>query len=308
MFGKKYMYKRSVMIAVAVIALMTLTAGVAAAASMKAHKIAASGEVTEVGLRLGSTVGSKFKIKDDIIKSVKITTVGEYVEGDISDWINCEEKGKHGEGACAKALAILDGADVDSTHTSKAKFDVIAHLPPGAVGANDALMGTLKGSLKAALTITGANAEELTGKAKLKIRSVEGAPSIYQCLIGVDPAIFGTPADPAPMFGDIQDCIDSPGPNALGLFVPPVGPYAPFAPFGGTYIDLVGNPIDGPANGFGPVLVPVVLHVEDNGTFTVKSDDSKIKGKISVTVHSTAGDLTGSTLSISKTKATFAAD
>jgi hypothetical protein len=74
MIAKNLIHKRSVMIAVAVIALMTLTTGVAAAAASKAKKIDAVGGVVAVGLNIGGTVDSDFKMKDGVIKSVKIKT------------------------------------------------------------------------------------------------------------------------------------------------------------------------------------------------------------------------------------------
>ncbi|MCH7984431.1 MAG: hypothetical protein IIC28_10735 [Chloroflexi bacterium] len=277
MIGKKYLHNRGLMIAIAVIALMTLTAGTAVAASMKAKNIEAVGGVGEVGLDLGGTVDSKFKIKDGVIKSVKIKTVGEGFGGLIGAVINCEEKGSHSAGACTKAGDILNGAGVLSTHTSTAKLKVISHTP-------GALVGTLKGKLKADLTIAGANGEVLTGTAQLKIRSTD-IPSVYSCLLGIDldllPAIV-------PVFGLIQTCVDSPGPNALGIY----------HVLSGTY------PLDPAA---GPVLVPVVLHVVDTGKFKVESDETEMKGKISVTVNSVGGVTTGPIL-ITKTKAEFGDD
>ncbi|MCH7971363.1 MAG: hypothetical protein IH960_10060, partial [Chloroflexi bacterium] len=76
MIVKNMIPKRSVMIAVVVIALMTLTAGVAVAASMKAKNIEAGGIVVVVTITPGSTVETKFKTSgpDGDIKLVKINT------------------------------------------------------------------------------------------------------------------------------------------------------------------------------------------------------------------------------------------
>ena len=282
------------MIAIAVIALMTLTAGVAAAASMKAHKVSASGDVTDIFLDIGSFVGSKFKIKDGVIKSVKISTVGENVVGEINLWGNtCEEKGKHSVDACDAAFSVLDGASVESNHSSKTTLKV---LSPIALGDHDALLGTLKGSLKAELTIGKGTPDELTGTAKLKIRSTE-TPSIYQCLIGVDPSnVF----PPEPVFGDISDCVASPGPNMLGLYSSEFETYlSPVYPF---------PAINGPESGFGPVLVPVVLFVEDTGSFKISGDTASVKGKLKVVITSVGGNESGSKLFIEKAKVEISAD
>ena len=277
MIGKNRLHKRSVMIAVAVIALMTLTAGTAVAASMKAKKIEASGGVGIVGLDLGGTVDSKFKMKDGVIKSVKITTVGEGFGGLIGAVTACEEKGEHSGGACSATADILNGAIVRSTHTSKVKLDVISHNP-------GTIRGTLKGSLKADLTIIGANTEILTGTANLKIRS-SGSPSAYSCLLGVDAGSLPTIVL---VWGLIQSCIDSSGSNAFGVFDVGSGTY-PFNPTAG------------------PVLVPVELHVVDTGKFKVESGVTEMKGKISVTVNSVGGLTTGP-ISITNTKAEFGDD
>ncbi|MCH8229750.1 MAG: hypothetical protein IIA53_05415, partial [Chloroflexi bacterium] len=93
MIVKNLIRSRGLMIAIAVIALMTLTAGVAAAASMKA-KFDAAGSVSSVGLEFGAVVDSKFKIKHGEIKSIKIKTIGESVGGDLTSTSNCT-------GACA---------------------------------------------------------------------------------------------------------------------------------------------------------------------------------------------------------------
>lgn len=272
MLSKRLIYKRGVMIALAVVALMTLTAGVAAAASNEARKIEAIGGVGGVGLNLGGTVGSHFKITDGVINKVKITTVGEGFGGLIGAVTACEQKGEHGEGACDSAGDILNGALIESTHKSKATLNVLFINE-----VTQTLVGTLKGSLKADLRITGANLEVLDGHANLKINSGVG-PSAYNCLVGVD--FLGSP-----IWGLIQTCVDSPGPNALGVFDVSSRTY----------------PLDPTA---GPVLVPVELHVVDTGKFHVKNDSGKIEGKISVTVDSVGGVASG-VIVISEGEATF---
>ncbi|MDG0865501.1 hypothetical protein [Candidatus Lucifugimonas marina] len=276
MLGKKMFYKRSVMIAIAVVALMTLTAGVAAAASAKAKKIDALGGVGGVGLDLGGTVDSKFKIKNDVIKNVKITTNGEGFGGLVAAMTGCEPHGKHSATACGSAGDILNGALIESAHKSKATLDVIAFD-----AGTQTLVGTLKGSLKADLKITGANAEVLVGSAKMNIASGE-LPSYYNCLIGINIATG------APIWGLMQSCIDADGPQALGLFDTGSGTY----------------PLDPSA---GPVLVPTELHVVDTGKFDVKNDDSKLSGKISVTADVVGGVASGPIV-ITKGKGSFAID
>ena len=179
MIGKNLIHKRSVMIAVAVIALMTITAGVAVAASTQAKNIEASGEVAVVGLPAGGTVATAFVTdKDGIVKSVRIRTRGEAFGGGIViDSGECEETSNHSSGACLAAAAILDPATITSVHNSSVKLTVL-----GTPDLSDFFItGMLEGSLNADLTVVGANTEILTGKARLNIQS-SGAPSVYVCL------------------------------------------------------------------------------------------------------------------------------
>lgn len=270
MIGKNLIRSRGLMIAIAVIALMTLTAGVAAAAANKAKNIEAVGGVGVVALSPGGTVESKFRInkKTGEIKSVKIKTVGEVVGGAIGAVTNCEEKGKHSAGACAAVEAILIGSSVLSIHASTATLKVIAQPNPFL------LVGTVRGSLKAKLTLTALGGEELVGSAKLRIRNT-ALPSVYGCLVGVD--IVGNP-----IFDVIQVCIDAPGPNSF-LFPVAGGPPA------------------------GPVMASVELHVTDTGRFNVASDMTEMKGKLSVTVDFVGGVASGP-IFITKGQATFAHD
>jgi hypothetical protein len=94
----------------------------------------------------------------------------------------------------------------------------------------------------------------------------------------------------APIFGPIALCIASPGPNAFGIYLG----------------DVVGDgsgvyPLDPTA---GPVLVAPELHVVDTGKFDVRSDQTRMKGRISVTVDSSGGVTTGPIL-ITKSEAEF---
>ena len=279
MIAKKLMRKRGVMIAIAVIALMTLTAGVAAAASNKAHRIEAVGGVGLVTLTPGGTVGSEFKIKkNDDIKSVKISTIGEVVVGATGVMTKCKEKGKHSAGACDHVDDILTGGSVISMHSSSAKLKVSQQPAPYLGFGPEVIWGTLKGKLEATITITGSNLEVLSGPATLKIRSSD-LESAYGCLLGVDNDLV------TPVFGTIQDCIDSPGPNALS-----------------HYLD--------PTPGTGPVMVPVELHVVDTGKFEVASGVTEMKGKLKVIVDKLPDGLGGTSgmILISKGKAEFAGD
>ena len=103
MTGKNLLRKRGVLITLAVVALMALTAGTVVAAATKSHKVEAVGGVVGVGLNIGGTVESDFKIKDGVIKSVKIETDGEGFGGGIVAMTACTEKGKHSVGACTDA-------------------------------------------------------------------------------------------------------------------------------------------------------------------------------------------------------------
>lgn len=277
MIAKNLLKNRVVMIAVAIIALTTLTAGTAAAAANKAKNIEAEGGVSFVGLVPGATVESAFKIakKSGDIKHVKITTNGESVGGMIAVMTACDEKSEHSAGACDAAGDILNGGGVLSIHSSSAKLKV-TQQPALYFGVGpQVIYGTLKGRLNAALEITGANGELLSGFANLKIRST-ALESAYGCMLGVDDDFV------TPVWGLIQACIDSPGPNALS-----------------HYLD--------PTLGTGPVMVPVELHIKDTGMFKVTSDMTEMKGKLSVTVDSVGGSASGVIL-ITKGQATFAHD
>ena len=81
-----------------------------------------------------------------------------------------------------------------------------------------------------------------------------------------------------------------------------------YVEFLGAYVDpfeLFVNELLVEIEGPGPILVPVSLHVADKGKFEVESATTKIEGKIDVVVHTLGLDATGSTLSISKAKASF---
>ncbi|MCH8911898.1 MAG: hypothetical protein IH867_14325 [Chloroflexi bacterium] len=203
MIGKNMILKRSVMVAIAVIALMTLTAGVAAAASSRS-KFTASADVGLVGLDpFVSTVDSEFKVKKSgAIKWVKITTVGEGVFSDPGSMSmdSCTEKGKHSAGACDATSDILDGATVMSIHSSTAKLKVIFQDPSAEPMF---LVGTLKGKLAATITISSSGGDVLSGPGTLKIRSTD-LPSTYICLgAGFVPV-------------ELADCINASGPQTFG--------------------------------------------------------------------------------------------
>ena len=270
MLGKKFIYKRSVMIALTVFALMTLTAGVAAAASMKA-KFDALGTVDSVGFAGDATVVSKFKIKNDLIKSINIHTNGEMVGGEITSVFNCT-------GECSMVDDALLNGIVSSTHESKAKLNVTFQPgihpfapPPTAfthplwyLNTFEVVGGDLKGSLKAKLDVEGSEGT-LSGKANLKIKST--ATSYYACADGPPSAIppFG--------LGPIAHCADEAWVAA------------------------------------GAILVPVELHVVDTGNFNVKNDSVKVSGKIAVTVnHPVPLAPVGGSIEITKGKATFKVD
>jgi hypothetical protein len=287
MLGKKLINNRVVVIALAVIALMTLTAGVAAAASAKATNIKASGGVTGVALAADATVETKFKIRNGDIKSVEIKTNREEVGAVVLDFDadSCKEKGKHSDGACTNAAALLGFASIGSTHNSKARLNVKSSTP-------GSLTGIINGDLKSTLVVTSPlTGDVLTGSAKLKIRS-KGELSTYACFLGVSPIDFTTE-----IYGLIQSCVDSTGPNGAGVYD------AGGAVFGGG---------DYPFGG-GPMLVPIDLHVTDKGTFKVESESTgtKLKGKIQVVIDvpptGEHGPF-GGTISITKGEATFPID
>jgi len=291
MLGKRLIYKRGVMIAIAVIALMALTAGVAAAASSKAKNVEVDGGIAVVTLDLGSTVDTKFKTDKSTgaVKSVKIKTGGELIFGQLGlvDLLTCEEKGKHSDGACLLANAALSGAGIESSHNSTAVLSNIVYQD------EFVLVGSLEGSLKANLKVSSLTGDVMTGKAKLNIAS-SVAPSTYVCIYGVDPS-------QNPVQAPLQACQDAKGKQELGV----VGAVTPLGP---VYIDPATGLPD-PDSNAGPILVPVDLHVLDTGTFSVKSESAKIKGKIAVSVDTNPvpGSLQG-VISITDANATFAVD
>jgi hypothetical protein len=195
---------------------------------------------------------------------------------------SCKEKGKHSEGACLSAAGLLGGAGIGSSHNSKARLNVKSSTP-------GSLTGIIKGDLKSTLTVTSGTGDVLTGSADLKIRS-KGELTTYVCLMGVD---FGQQQ----VLGLIQSCIDSPGPNFIGLYDPTNALGGGDYPYGG-----------------GPVLVPADLHVTDKGTFNIESGTTgtKLKGKIQVEIDAPVLDPVhlgfAGTISISRAEATFAVD
>ena len=181
MLGKRMLYKRSVMIAVAVVALMTLSAGVAAADSLKARFTAQGTDISTVGLHPDfGNVEAEFKFKGDDITSINIHTFNEVVSGSfgLDAVTDCKEPKKNGDAVCDAVSAALDGMPITSIHESEAKLKVTVQPefnPAFAyLGAPEVIVGTLKGKLNATLYV-GA----LTGTADLKIRST--APATYAC-------------------------------------------------------------------------------------------------------------------------------
>ena len=67
---------------------------------------------------------------------------------------------------------------------------------------------------------------------------------------------------------------------------------------------LAGEP-EGP---YSPVMVPLELHIRDNGKFEVSSASATLKGRIVVTVDSAPDTGTTGTITITKGKAEFSAD
>ncbi len=272
MFVKNLIRKRGVMIAVAIIALTTLTAGTVAATSNSA-KFDAVGSVIGVGLNPGGTVGSDFDIKNGRIKSVTITTNGEAVIGSINAISRCKEEDQLSGTVCDDLGGLLVPSSVFSIHTSTAELKVSRqeHLYAPQFGIPiPVISGILKGELEGVLTIV-ANGDLLVGAAELEIKGT--GLSSYACLLGVD-SDFVTP-----VWGAIQTCIDSPGPNALGFYLDPAA---------------------------GPVMVPLELHVRDSGEFEVTGvyTGVEIEGKLTVTVDSSP--LIGTTGQIRIKKATVA--
>ncbi|MDA1279308.1 MAG: hypothetical protein O3B95_04620 [Chloroflexi bacterium] len=294
MFSKNIIHRRGAMIAIAVIALMAMTAGTALAAAGKA-KFEADGIVVLVGLSPGGTVESDFKIKKNgDIKSVEVHTVGEVVGGAITSLAPCEEKGKHSAGACGLTTAALLGSTVISVHESSAKLDVTTQRYPLTIAPGveiEVIDGTLKGKLSANMAVESFDDSQLLiGSGKLKVRSTEGTVSTYGCLltlVATVPLLDITeppaPGQLLPFFGPIDACVASPGPNPLTI-TPPLTP-----------------PI------ISPVMVPVILHVTDTGSFEVADDSMKIKGKIEVIVSSSPLGTVG-VIHITKGSATIGHD
>ena len=272
--------KRSVMIAIAVIALMTLTAGVAAATASSA-KFSAVGSVAAAGLDLGSSVESEFDIDGSKIKSITITTVGEAVVGSIDLITRCTEDDKLSGTVCDDLDDLLAPSGVFSIHTSTAVLKVKRqeHLYAPQFGIPiPVVSGTLKGELGGVLLIN-ASGDTLVGTADLKIKST--GLSSYACLIGIGTSTSG------PLWGAIGACQADPGPNNLALIHPTFG-YL-FDPDGG------------------PVLVPLELHVLDTGVFEVVgvTTDVEINGNLSVSVDSSPLMGTTGRILITKGEVTF---
>jgi hypothetical protein len=249
--GKRMFYKRSVMIALAMVALMTLTAGVAAAApAMKATDISASGLVGGVGLPEGGMVGSTFATDSEgAITSVKIHTQGEAFGGGIFA-TGCDDTGKHNAGACTSVFGELGISPtsptfISSVHNSTATLSDVEsgfYMAPAPVLGGfypiPVIRGSLSGSLNASLTVNSStNGDELTGKARMQI---ESDSTDYACLTALG-------------FAPITACMAAPGMNEIGV---------------------------------DPVLIPVDLEVTDTGTFHVRSRTANISGDIEVTVVS----------------------
>ncbi len=272
MLGKKFIYKRSVMIALTIFALMTLTAGVAAAASMKAKDVTAAGFVTGLDIPDGTTIKSKFKFHKgtETIKSVDISTKGEVIDvaglffgQDNFVMTGCEPVGSD---ACAAADAVLYTGSTRSVHNSKVKLTVADTVvfeedyffqgSPEVTG----IAGYLKGSLNAKLTLTPLSGDPLTGSAKLKINStvIEGVtlPSVYICMgpVQLAPGFFMT----IPI--DVENCIAAKGKTVLDE---------------------------------DPVMVPLSLEVVDTGKFNVKNSSVKFKGELEVVIGALAGPTGG---------------
>ena len=206
MMGTKMFYKRGVVIAVAVVALMSLTAGVAAAATLKAINVSALGSVTSVGLAEGSTVKSKFSFDESgAISSVKIHTKGEVILGTIDAMTGCDPKKPKHVGVCPMVDELLSGGGVLSQHSSKATLTVVA---ADSIEGIPVLWGFLDGKLNANVNFTGGGGEEMSGKAKLHISSPGFTPtdmSAYACI-----GAGGIPTA-------IEACVADKGHNTFGL-------------------------------------------------------------------------------------------
>ena len=191
--------KRGVMIAIAVVALLTLTAGVAAASSNKAT-FKANGVVQAIGLFHGSSVDSTFNVnKKGKIKSVDIHTVNEFFQGAITDVTKCKEAKKNTAPVCGDLATLLTTGSVFSLHTSDARLRVTKQPHPYSDAIPvEVITGRLRGNLVANFTLADG---AVGGVAGLKIRGK--MPASYACVVG------GTPA--APVFGPIVACQFGPG-------------------------------------------------------------------------------------------------
>lgn len=190
MLGKKFIYKRSVMIALAVVALMTLTAGVAAATAGQV-KFKAEGAVSSVGLPAGGSVLSEFNYgKKDKLKSVTISTFGEGVGGYLAD-VKCKKKNE----LCGDVESLLESNGLVSFHDSVATLKVqgTPKFDPKFPFAPEVIKGKLNGNLGSALFIDQnptAPPMDLYGSADLKIKSKKSAK--YGCLTALGFASIAT--------------------------------------------------------------------------------------------------------------------
>jgi hypothetical protein len=172
------------MIVFAVVALMTLTAGVAAAASAgNSAKFEARGVVLDVGLFHGASVTSIFNLKKNgKIKSIDIHTVREYVAGAVTEVKKC--KGGEIEHSTRlwrshliahRCCRIQYAYFRRETESNKATTHIFGIFPV------EVVTGKLKGNLVAEFSLAGA----LLGEANLKISGKK--PSSYACVIGGTP-------------------------------------------------------------------------------------------------------------------------
>jgi len=304
--------KRPIVVTIAVLALVVLSAGVVSAASASA-KYKANGLVENVGLAPGGSVESNFIYKKNGVdlKKIEINTVGEAVAGFITEIPKCKEKGKHSEGVCDDVTDALLGNAIISVHSSSAVLKVtqqptVVTLP--LIGDVEVVKGKLKGELAAGINV--AELPDLfpptmTGTGSLKIRSTKGTESTYACLITI---LTNTPTDASsyiPVFGPLAACEFSPGAITLGV--------TPYVLVGGVPVpaELVGGvliPMGPSAIVPSPVMVPIDLHVTDKGTFEVSEvgGDLTLSGKLKVVVDSTLGVGTSGTIEIKNGKASVA--
>jgi hypothetical protein len=302
--------KRPIVVTIAVLALVVLSAGVVSAASAKA-KFDASGIVQNVGLAPGGSVESNFKYKKNgaELNKIEINTVGEAVAGFITEIPKCEEKGKHSEGVCDDVTDALLGNAIISVHSSSAVLKVtqqpaVVTLP--LIGDVEVVKGKLKGELAAGINV--AELPDLfpptmTGTGSLKIRSTKGTESTYACLITI---LTNTPkvaSSHIPVFGPIAACEYATGAITLGV--------TPYVLVGGVPVpaELIGGvltPVGPEAIVPSPVMVPIDLQVTDTGSFEVSElgGDLTVKGKLKVIVDSTLGVPTTGTIEIKNGKAT----